>query len=156
MRPGVPTSVLHEIQIKHDIDYVFWDEGTPQKQCFTMEMKAEREHTGNIPWEIASDKGLSPGWGMTTKADFLAFVFLDISRIYLAKVPDLRECIRRHRNELRVGKRQNYSRSGDPLNLTEVLLVPVPLLGRFVNYNPQALRAYDCSGETPKEIEVPR
>jgi len=156
IRPGAKESILHQVQRAHDVDYVFWDVSRLQKQVFTMEMKAEEKHTGNLVWETASDKGLRPGWGMITKADYLAFVFLDISRIYIVRVAEMREYIRSHRDTLRTGRRQNRNSNGEDLNITEFMLVPVHEIGKAVGWDRQVIRAFDCSGADTKELEAPR
>lgn len=155
IRPG-EGSVLHEIQKVHDVDYIFWDTSRPQKQCFAMEMKAEERYTGNLVWETSSNKGLRPGWGMTTKADYLAFVFLDKQRIYFVRVADMREYIKQNCEKLRVECKQNYATNGSLQNLTEFMLVPIERLGEFLGFRDEAFRGYDGSTGEFIKLEWPR
>lgn len=151
IKPGMPDSILHLLQREFDTDYIYFpdDDGI----MYTLEMKAEEKHTGNLVWEIASDLGLSPGWGMKVKADYLLFVFLDLRRFYLCKTSVLREFIRENRERLHVRTRHNMSRDGRLLNITVFMLVPIAELIHYTKSDPHIFRAYDFSGKAPILLE---
>lgn len=129
IRPATKDSCLLELQTKCDVDYFYWDGrgeyGGVDAPTFTLELKAEERHTGNLTWETDSNLGVKPGWGMTSKADFFAFAFLDREIVYIVHAPTIRAYVQAHAHHLPVKMRHNQSETGEKLNTARFFLVPV-------------------------------
>lgn len=54
---------------------------------YGFEMKAEERHTNNLFLEVWSNlPELTPGWMVTSRADFLGYFFLDVQRLYIGRM----------------------------------------------------------------------
>ena len=57
---------------------------------FGFELKAEERHTSNLYLEVWSNlPELTPGWLITSRADYLGYYFLDLKVLYIARMRQL-------------------------------------------------------------------
>lgn len=59
---------------------------------FGFEMKAEERYTSNLYLEVWSNlPELTPGWMVTSRADFLGYYFLDVQRLYIGRMRQIQQ-----------------------------------------------------------------
>src|SRR5262245_52399532 len=64
---------------------------TRKDRRYSIELKAERRHTGNLFLELWSNKSRwTPGWMYTCRADFLFYYFLDKRVLYILDMRKLK------------------------------------------------------------------
>ena len=57
---------------------------------YGFELKAEEKHTNNLYLEVWSNlPELTPGWMITSRADYLGYYFLDLKVLYIARMRQL-------------------------------------------------------------------
>lgn len=59
---------------------------------YGFELKAEEKHTNNLFLEVWSNlPELTPGWMVTSRADYLGYFFLDLKVLYIARMRQLQQ-----------------------------------------------------------------
>lgn len=108
----------------------------PGGEIVSVELKTERDWTGNLFIETWSNMPVKKGWFHTLDADFLLYYFLDVRTLYVMEFKRLREYLFPRLDRFR----EREQRKCRQLNRTWGRLVPVTQLVRHAGAREYTLK----------------